>query len=443
VELEITAFSLPDLVSIIATPFQSLADDKGLCLNVMKDSDGTPLLKGDPVRLRQILWNLLSNAIKFTDEGSVSLCINELTGDDANKFDARDHTLKISVSDTGAGISADRLDVIFEPFTQEDTTITRKFGGSGLGLSIVKRLVDLMEGHIEVSSVPGEGSTFDVLIPFDRATDEEIARLMKPEAYTDRTRGDKLDVLVAEDNEVNAMVVQAFLQKFGHAVRHVENGIEAVREVEKSHPDLILMDIHMPEMNGIDATKAIRSMEGGLGIPIVGLTAEAFSERHAQFRSAGMDDVLTKPFTEDQLHHIVSHYGGRPSFADEDSSESKAPVETVEHRELPIGDDKKLADFQEMITHEKVREILAKAPESLGKRMDQLRHGIDVSDSSEIAEAAHSIRGMSGSLFAVRLASAADLVEKAATDLEEVRSLLPLLEETVKKTLQWWQDRTA
>jgi len=443
VELEITAFNLPDLVSIIATPFQSLADDKGLQLNVHKNASGTPILKGDPVRLRQILWNLLSNSIKFTDEGSVSLSIEELTAEDPCCYSARDHTLKISISDTGAGISPDRLEVIFDPFTQADTTITRKFGGSGLGLSIVKRLVDLMAGSIEVSSVPGEGTRFDVFIPFDRATDEETARLLKPVEYADKTRGEKLDVLVAEDNEVNAMVVRAFLQKFGHAVRHAENGKQAVQEVEKSRPDLVLMDIHMPEMNGIDATKMIRSMEGGQNIPIVGLTAEAFAERHAQFRSAGMDDVLTKPFTEDQLHHVVSHYGGRLPLAGKDLDAPEALVEAVDVSDLPIGDDIKLANFQEMVTPEKVREIIAKAPASLNNRMDQLRHGIEVSDSKKIADAAHSIRGMSGSLFAIRLSSEAGLVERAATDLEEVRSLLPMLEETVRQTLKWWQDGTA
>jgi len=443
VELEIMAFSLPDLVSIIATPFQSLADDKGLHLDVSNKTASTPILKGDPVRLRQILWNLLSNGIKFTDEGRVSLSIEELTAEDPHFFSARDHTLRISISDSGAGISPDRLEVIFDPFTQEDTTITRKFGGSGLGLSIVKRLVDLMAGSVEVFSVPDEGSRFDVYIPFDRATAEETARFMNPVEYTDKARGEKLDVLVAEDNEVNALVVQAFLQKFGHAVRHVENGRLAVQEVEKSRPDLVLMDIHMPELNGIDATKMIRSMEGGKDIPIVGLTAEAFAERHAQFRSAGMDDVLTKPFTEDQLRHVVSHYGGRLSSVDEDLDVPEALIEAAAVSDLPIGDDEKFASFQEMLTPEKVREIISKAPESLNSRMDQLRHGIEISDSKQIAEATHSIRGMSGSLFAIRLSSEADIVERAASDLEEVRRLLPVLEETVRQTLQWWQDRTA
>jgi len=443
VELEITAFSLADLISVIATPFQSLADDKGLYLTVTKNITNAGVLKGDPVRLRQILWNLLSNAIKFTHEGGVSLSLFDVADGDRYFFKGRNHTLKISISDTGVGISPDRLEIIFDPFTQEDTTITRKFGGSGLGLSIVKRLIDLMGGRIEVSSVPGEGTGFDIYIPFDEATDEDAARLVRTDELGAKLNGKPLNVLVAEDNEVNAMVVQAFLQKFGHTVCHVENGKEAVQEVEKNHHDLILMDIHMPEMNGIDATRAIRKIKRGQNIPIIGLTAEAFSERHALFRAAGMDEVLTKPFTEDQLRDVVYRYGNLQGPISEEADVTEAVLKSQKISEIPIGDDVQLTNFQQMITAEKVREIISKAPESLNQRLDQLRHGLEVLDSREISEAAHSIKGMSGSLFAKRLSSEAEAIEKVASDPDEVRNLLPAFEETARATLEWWQDRTA
>ncbi len=442
VELEIRPFSLPELLSVIATPFQSLADDKGLELKVTREVGLSAILKGDPVRLRQILWNLLSNAIKFTDSGSVSLSISDETGETMQVTESRDHTLKIVVADTGVGIAPDRLSAIFDPFTQEDSSITRKFGGTGLGLSIVNRLVGLMGGHVEVSSKPGKGTRFEVFIPFDVATEEEAEGLLRPVDNNVVFDGGNLDVLVAEDNLVNAMVAQAFLQKFGHNVRHVENGAEAVRAFADSRPDLILMDIHMPEMNGIDATRVIRSMQDGGEVPIVGLTAEAFSERHAQFREAGMNDVLTKPFTEEQLLAIVSHYGevSSPSSSGEaEPSGDDAPA-TGENDDLPIGDAAGLAGLRAMLPSDKVDEIIGKAPESLTERLDQLHRGLETADSDAIRDAAHSIKGMSGSLFATRLSARAAILEDSAIDLDQIRTLVDDFDETARLTLAWWQD---
>ncbi|OUR78470.1 hypothetical protein A9Q83_07510 [Alphaproteobacteria bacterium 46_93_T64] len=308
-ELEEKAFSLNDLISTITSPFQSLADDKGLKLVVSDSSIADLAVVGDPVRLRQILWNLLSNAIKFTEAGQITLTIEtaEDVGDTRGLMqDAKEHLIHMSVEDTGIGISQDRLDVIFESFTQEDSSTTRKYGGTGLGLTIVEQLTELMGGTIKVDSEIGAGTKFNLHIPFEAAINENVNDVSVGRKETAFQEITSINVILAEDNDVNAMIAKAFLEKFGHSVKHVKNGKLAVEAAKEDWADLILMDIHMPEMNGIEAAREIRKTAIGKNISIVGLTAEAFAERHAQFKEAGINDVLTKPFTEKQLADILA-----------------------------------------------------------------------------------------------------------------------------------------
>jgi len=301
IELEEKAFNLKNLVSIIASPFQSLADEKGLKLRVIEKVSSDLALSGDPVRLRQILWNLLSNAIKFTNSGSVTLTIDNDDHTNDKRPDTKRHQLHFTVSDSGNGIAPDRVDAIFDAFTQEDSSITRKHGGTGLGLSIVKQLTELMGGTINVTSELGTGTSFDVSIPFNSASREDAETVFLKDMKYNAQSNEPLNVLIAEDNDVNALIARSFLEKVGHNVKRVENGKQAVDAAREQWADLILMDIHMPEMNGIEATKIIRSTPSGEALPIVGLTAEAFVESHAEFIRAGMNGILTKPFTEQQL----------------------------------------------------------------------------------------------------------------------------------------------
>ncbi|MFD2205721.1 ATP-binding protein [Kiloniella antarctica] len=306
VQLEEKTFNIKELISMIATPFQSLIDDKGLKLNVNFEAGSDLLIKGDPVRLRQVLWNLVSNAIKFTDSGSITLNIEQIAPDHTNITEIKDLGLHFSVTDTGAGIAPDRVDSIFEAFTQEDATITRKHGGTGLGLTIVKQLTQLMGGSITVKSQLEHGTSFDVFVPFYKGSKSDIEQVLSPKVRSNAP----MNVLVAEDNDLNAVIAVAFLKKNNCEVRRVENGLEAVEAAKEGWADIILMDVHMPEMNGLDATIQIRSTPNGKDIPIVGLTAEAFVERHAQFVEAGMNGVLTKPFTQQQLEDTLSQYRG-------------------------------------------------------------------------------------------------------------------------------------
>jgi len=307
VELENIPFDLKDLTSSLTNSYLYRAEELGVDFNLEFDTGSVSIFGGDPVRLQQILVNLLSNAFKFTESGSITLKIGLLEADNSDAIGEADHTVRIDVSDTGKGISPDRLPDIFHAFSQEDETITREFGGTGLGLAIVHNLVEMMGGNISVTSVPLSGTQFKLLIPFEQVDENEIENIVHSMAdRTEHVEMRSLRILVAEDNQVNALIARSFLEKLGHDVTLVENGQLAVEKVYQTEPfDLIFMDIHMPVMDGMNATKKIREVVTDKELSIVGLTAEAFTERHKEFIDIGMNDVLTKPFTEEQLVNII------------------------------------------------------------------------------------------------------------------------------------------
>jgi PAS domain S-box-containing protein len=437
-ELEEKSFSLKNILSMIATPFQSLADDKGLTLLVRNTIDNDIVVVGDPVRLRQILWNLLSNAIKFTDSGNIALTIEDVSDEDNTITPPMDYCVRFTVSDSGAGIAPERIGKVFDAFTQEDNSITRKFGGTGLGLSIVKQLTTLMGGTISIESDVGVGSKFAVLLPFAKASDEDVDVLTTLGSQDQLDMSTVLNIIVAEDNEVNAMIAKAFLEKFGHSVKHVENGRLAVEAAREDWADLILMDIHMPEMNGIDATIEIKKTDIGKNIPVIGLTAEAFAERHTEFVAAGMDCVLTKPFTEQQLIDVLAPY--RPRYDNRNTSlEQNMPDET----NTPIGNADKLAELRQLVKTDTMNSLLLKAEQNLNDRLNDLNHGLATSDRKLVREAAHSIKGSAGSMFAMHMTELAALIEEKSSDLDDVRQLIPEVEHVVSQTVKWWRDQST
>jgi signal transduction histidine kinase/ligand-binding sensor domain-containing protein len=305
VELERVAFDPRAVLEHVLGILRFKAGEKGLALGAEVAPEVPPRLLGDPTRLGQILLNLIGNAVKFTERGSVGIVLQQCRADDSSRSGTV--TLSIEVRDTGIGIPEDRLATIFEEFTQASSDTTRKYGGTGLGLTISKRLAGLMGGSISVRSAPGQGSTFTVLLPFAVAPDENAAAApMHGSAAPAELSG--LRILLAEDNTFNAMVAQDELAASipGVEVTVAANGRIAVDLVRANDYDLVLMDVQMPELNGYDATRAIRALGGAKGgIPIVAMTANVLKEEVDRCHQAGMDAYVPKPFTREQLMSAV------------------------------------------------------------------------------------------------------------------------------------------
>jgi signal transduction histidine kinase/ligand-binding sensor domain-containing protein/ActR/RegA family two-component response regulator len=289
------------------------AREKGLSLTAGTMDDSPDHLVGDPNRLRQVLINLLGNAVKFTERGQVRLQaeVESSTQDSV--------TIHFAVSDTGMGIGAAKQKIVFEKFRQVDGSTTRKYGGTGLGLAICRRLVELMGGRIWVDSKEGSGSTFHFTARFGLAG-AQIPKLVSAEdAHVGRTPS-QFRVLLAEDNKVNRTVAERLLERAGHYVVSVCDGEAATRAVDDGRFDVILMDVQMPVMDGLEATRAIRANERGTDrhIPIVAMTAHAMKGDSERCREAGMDGYLAKPIQSDQLLKVlrsavtVAHDGAIP-----------------------------------------------------------------------------------------------------------------------------------
>jgi signal transduction histidine kinase len=300
VDLVIADFDPRRLVQDVATSLATRARETGLAFEVAFEPGLPPALEGDEGRLRQVLFNLIGNAVKFTERGSVRVEVSCRDLDDGFA------ELITSVTDTGIGIAADALPTLFERFQQADSGITRKYGGSGLGLAISRRLVELMGGRIDVRTQPGVGSTFTVSVPL------RLGHALLPAADTQiEPAGDLgagLHVLVAEDNDVNQLVVGAMLSQMGHTFDIACNGHEAVAQVASVHYDVVLMDVQMPDLDGISATRRIRALPtSACQVPIIAVTANAMVEDRQACIEAGMDDHVFKPIDAKDLQRAMKH----------------------------------------------------------------------------------------------------------------------------------------
>ncbi|BFT29207.1 hypothetical protein D210916BOD24_03830 [Alteromonas sp. D210916BOD_24] len=287
-----------DLVSICRdciTFYQSLATAKGITLDMVIEPDLQTSVEGDPTRLSQVLNNLISNAIKFTQQGGVTLKLQK------GPVSPTHYIIKFSVVDTGDGIAKSEHSKIFEPFTQASNSVNRIHGGTGLGLQIVKSLVEAMGGHIYLTSELGKGSEFQFELPFIT-----VQAPTPVPVTTDARHRFKGRVLVAEDNEINQMVAKSLLEDVGIEVTLACNGKEALLLATTHVFDLILMDLHMPEMNGADAAEALRL--AGCRIPIVAFTAAVVNEEINHALACGMDGYLTKPVNKNELYTMLGRY---------------------------------------------------------------------------------------------------------------------------------------
>ncbi len=307
VQIESRVFDFHDLINSVSSPFLTLSKDQNIRFEIQNMDETDRLAKGDPTRIRQVLQNLLSNAFKFTHEGLVQIIVTKTHDNLSDAVACRE--FEIEVTDTGSGISESRISHIFDVFVQEDNTITRRYGGSGLGLSIVKNLVTLMGGEISVESKVGVGSTFKFKVNLELPKEEELAAHNEVEPHKQNCSILPLKILVAEDNAVNAMIAKSILEQEGHHIDFVYNGLQAVEFVKQECPDIVLMDVHMPEMSGIEATIEIRKFINDQDLPIVAVTADAFADRLQELLDIGMNAVLTKPYSKHQMTAMLAKYG--------------------------------------------------------------------------------------------------------------------------------------
>jgi len=297
-ELEPRVFDLQQVVSETARIFLAVAQRKGVALSIDVAVEARGPVRGDAARFRQIINNLVANALKFTDTGSVRVRVTR-TAD----------RVRISVKDTGPGIAPEHQSRIFEPFEQADVGVQRRFGGTGLGLAITRRIAQLMGGDVSLESALGKGALFELDVPLPTVVITHAPPMRSRVTPAPRA----LRVLLAEDDPVNAAMTAALLGKLGHRVRVVSNGLECVEESKKGESDLVLMDVHMPELDGLEATKVIREAERGSKrhLPIVALTANAMKGDDLRCLSAGMDAYLPKPVTVSALKDLLSWFGNQ------------------------------------------------------------------------------------------------------------------------------------
>ena len=385
--LETTAFDLGDMIESVLKAFQFKAEDNGIDLVFQNKLSKGLIVEGDPFRLGQVLNNLISNALKFTQEGSVLLSAEQLS---SNKNQAP--IFEFIVKDTGMGISKENLITIFDQFTQASADITRKFGGTGLGLSICKNLIEMQGGTITAESELGKGTKFIVRIPYTLSSSEMLKEeLRKPGDYKNV---EKKNILVAEDVPVNQLIAKHILEGWGHTVTIVENGKEVLKSLEKNNFDLVLMDIHMPEMNGLDATRIIRKLHDfkKANIPIIAVTAAAFEDEIQRYHEAGMNEYITKPYTEEKLFEVIKKVLDL-------TKQEHLPVyrEIDEEEDEPIPVIEKLYDITEMEelgSNDKdfIRQIVKIFISNTGADLENLETAVTTGNMGEIFQLTHRMK---------------------------------------------------
>ncbi len=300
-DLERESFDPARVVREVTGIFQANAEAKNIALRCDVDPE-LPWVVSDEGRLRQILFNLVGNAVKFTEQGEIRVAARIQSVEQGEPQQA---TLAFEVSDTGIGIPADKLVGLFEPFTQVDGTHARKYGGSGLGLGIVRRLVDLMGGRIDIESEPGRGTRVCFTLPLAVADAEDCRTEAEGDSRESALLG-SLNILVAEDERVNRMIIERLLTKQGHHVVAVTDGHHCLRALDENAFDVILMDIQMPEMDGLETARAIRARDDDKReVPIIALTAHAMKGDREAFLAAGMDDYLSKPVDFNEVSRVL------------------------------------------------------------------------------------------------------------------------------------------
>lgn len=450
--LETVSFDVSELTGKVCAPILAQADAKKLDFDLAIHTDLPTKVLGDPGRLRQVLTNLLSNAVKFTPAGGEIRVVAEPHGEQSIRFE---------VADTGIGITPEQQSRVFDAFTQADASTTRKFGGTGLGLAISARLVEMMGGHIKLVSTVGQGSSFSFVLPLAApGTAQTSAGPLSAPMELEHIKAESesfvgLNVLVAEDHPINEMLMRKLLAKLGCNTSVARNGLEAVAGWKRGGIDLILMDVQMPELSGLDATAEIRTLERSLGkhTPIVAVTANAMSGDRETCMLAGVDSYTSKPVGPQALMqamrlaldasaqwkqgaHALQHNGEPIGSASNKTEESKPsadrkrgdtnqapPLDVEKLRRRLGGDDQALADLARGMRTD------------MAHRLHALRLAMDARDQVASTAQAHSLKGLLASITAHRAAALTNGLEMAARSGEWslFNRALPVLRSEIDK----------
>nr|WP_294503135.1 ATP-binding protein [uncultured Rhodopila sp.] len=422
--LDSVCFDVVEVATEAVSLFRPKAAENGCTLDFDSGETGRLLVRGDPVRIGQVLTNLVSNAVKFTKDGRIAVRLRQEPADSKLR-------LLFEVEDNGIGVSAEDMTHLFKPFTQADTGTTRKFGGTGLGLAICKRLVGLMGGEIEAASQPGKGSVFRftcLVAPGDET--EAVAAAAAP--------APSMAILLADDNPINSMIVRLGLERRHHHVTLVENGAQAVAAAALERYDAILMDMQMPVMDGVEATRLIRALPAPHScMPIIALTADAAGGNRAAYMRSGLTGFLVKPINWEELDRMLARHGPgarRLAAADEGAGE------------VAVLDRERLSEARSMFPAGGFASMMAEVVPFSRGCVSRLREAMEASDLGDAKAIGHSLRGLFLQLGAPRAAGAAARFE-AAEDLGAAAAALPSLERAVEEAVvefeRDWCDDTA
>ncbi|MCW2243287.1 hybrid sensor histidine kinase/response regulator [Azospirillum canadense] len=426
-ELEEADCALADVVETVLEVMRPRAFEKGLVLTSHMLPTVPDVVVTDPARLRQILFNLVGNAVKFTHAGHVAVRARRGRDIDDDHF-----LLEFEVEDTGIGIAADAVPMLFERFTQADSSITRRYGGTGLGLAICQELCRALGGAIEVDTAPGRGSVFRFSVATRVGDPEALLKNRSPLHHPDAVVPAGLRILAVDDNQINRDIVRGILERSGHKVTLAEDGSEAVRLAGAQEFDLILMDIQMPDMDGLTATRLVRRMKGPIRrVPVIALTAHASGSSRPECLDAGMNGFVPKPLRPGELFRematVLGAPAAKPEGANPDGS-AEPPVEVAPEELIDVEQVQVLVDA---LGADGWQETLGAFSDSAREHIRQI--GESLAAGQEHHRVAHTLKGLSWNVGAKRLGDQALALERAGAD--DARALAAELDGILGETL--------